>query len=205
MTDTNTAVLDQDAPIANEPQTDAPEQNDEQVADAPVVEPVQEAKVAKASADRYPAEEIGEALGKRLKAAHEAGWTRPKITQLVAQVKRVEHDDDVDGAKVPDTFELVAEGGDGVFMGGSALWRSRDGRVHVDEVPYLTAVLDAIDAGDVQLPAKATKDAGKLQERLDALQARVVAAESLLEEAATAKRADDVRQGVAAALEALKA
>lgn len=196
----DTAVIDQDvvepaeqvAEVAHEEQA-----SDAQTSDVQSTEEV--AETAK-SDDRYPAKEIGQALGQRLAAAHEAGWTRPRVTALVAQVKRVEG---TDGQ--PDTFELSSNEGEGFKMGGSALWRSRDGRIHADEVPYLTAVLDAIDAGDVQLPERPTKDAGKLKEQRDALQAKLDGVRELAQSAVDAKSAKEVREALALVLEALDA
>lgn len=191
----DTAVINQDVvEPAEQVAVVAPE---EQTSDAQSTEEV--AETAK-SDDRYPAKEIGQALGQRLDAAHQAGWTRPRITQLVALVKRVEG---TDGQ--PDTFELSSNEGEGFKMGGSALWRSRDGRVHTAEVPYLTAVLDAIDAGVVALPEKATKDAGKLKEQRDALQATLNDVRELAQSAVDAKSAKEVREVLAAILEAIDA
>lgn len=196
----DTAVIDQDVVEPAEQVAEvAPEEqaSDAQTSDAQSTEEV--AETAK-SDDRYPAKEIGQALGQRLAAAHEAGWTRPRVTALVAQVKRVEG---TNGQ--PDTFELSSNEGEGFKMGGSALWRSRDGRIHADEVPYLTAVLDAIDAGDVQLPERPTKDAGKLKEQRDALQAKLDGVRELAQSAVDAKSAKEVREALALVLEALDA
>lgn len=130
--------------------------------DVPATEPATEeiAQVASSVDDRYPAKETAQALGARLADAHELGWTRPKITELVARVRRLE----VEGEGDCYTLAVGDEVGDGFKMGGSALWRSRAGRVHAAEVPYLTAVLDAIEVGDVSLPERPTKDAGKLRD-----------------------------------------
>jgi len=186
---------------------DAPQVTDEQVADvapngdAQSTESTEQvAETATASDDRYPPKEVGKALGERLAKAHEAGWTRPRITALVKLVKRVE------GAEgEPDTYQLSSNEGEGFFMGGSALWRSRDGRVHAQEVPYLTAVLDAIDAGEVTLPERATKDASKLQARLDEAQDTLKAVKELAQAGVDAKSAKEVREALAAILETLDA
>jgi len=169
----DTAVQDQ----VNVDDVQVPEQNVETVetADAPEV-----AEVAKAN-DKYPAKEVGQALGARLSAAHDVGWTRPMIQKLVASVKI----EDVSGP---------AEDADGFTMGGSALWRSRDGRVHDAEVPYLTAVLDWIDAGTVQLPEKSTKNPAKLQERLLAAQTSLDAIKALAEGSTELKKVGELRE-----------
>lgn len=186
----DTAVIEQDVQDVQDEQT-------AEAAPAETPEPAQTEQVAETakSDDRYPAKEIGQALGQRLAAAHEAGWTRPRISALVAQVNP-------EDTSQPDP-ELDA--GLRFKMGGSALWRSRDGRVHAGEVPYLTAVLDWIDAGVVTLPERPTKDVGKLKEQRDALQSSLDKIAELAESSVELKGVAPLREVLAAIAEQAKA
>lgn len=161
--------------------------------EAPEVPAEQVAEVA-TSNDRYPNAEVALEIGRRLRAAHEAGWTRPKVQALVALVRRTEGEGDQ-----PDVYALspLPNEGDGFTMTGSALWRTRDGRVHVNEVPYITCVLDAIDAGEVTLPERPTKDAGKLRASVSALQARLDAVQALAEGSTDVKGVGGLREVLA--------
>jgi len=118
-----TAVLDTPAPVTS----DAPE--------APVVTPKAPAEPKPAKADKYPAKEVGQAIAARVAAVREAGFNRPLLQKLVAEVN----------------ISGEGEGGDGFFMAGSALWRTEKGNVHADEVEYITAVLDKIESGEIKL------------------------------------------------------
>lgn len=178
----NTAVIDNET-------AEAPE------VVAEVAETEQVAEVA-TSNSRYPDEAIGLEISRRMKAAHKDGWTFPRFEQLVAQVKRSEGAGDE-----PDTYALSSNEGDGYFMGGSALWRTREGRVHVPEVPYITAVLDAIDRGRVTLPEKPTKDAGKLRATVEGLQARLQAVQELAAGSTDVKGVGGLREVLAAILD----
>lgn len=157
------------ADVAPEAPVEGDQSGDDQSGDQSGDEGAQEetANVATAE-DRYPVKDVRSTLATRLAAAHEAGWTRPRLTELIKQVAL----DDLTGP---------SEQGDKFYMGGSALFRTRNGNVHSGEVKYLTAVLDWIDAGVVQLPEKLTKNPAKLQERLDALEAKVAALSSTLD------------------------
>lgn len=179
------------ADVAPEAPVEGDQPSDDQSGDQPVVEDAQEetANVATAE-DRYPAKGMRSTLATRLAAAHEAGWTRPRLTELIKQVN---------GSDV----SAPSQNGDGFYMGGSALFRTRNGNVHTGEVAYLTAVLDWIDAGVVELPEKLTKNPAKLQERLDALEAKVTALSSTLDAVRVVAEGSTDVKGVGALREVL--
>lgn len=82
------------------------------------------APVSESAGGRYAPAEVASSVADRVKAARTAGFSRSQLEALVAEA--------------------------GGYMGGSALWRTEAGRVHADEVPYITEVLDKIDAKAVE-------------------------------------------------------
>jgi hypothetical protein len=193
MNDTITADVQTEEIVANVA-PEAPVESDQQTGDetsnAPDEGGAEEtANVAK-SEDRYPEKPVRKLLAERLAAAHDAGWTRPRLTELIKQVNG-------------DAPDAPSDEPDGFYMGGSALFRTRNGNVHAGEVKYLTAVLDWIDAGVVQLPEKVTKNPAKLQERLAAFEAQVASLQAALDGVRQAAEASSDVKGVGALREVL--
>jgi hypothetical protein len=193
MNDTITADVQIEEIVADvapvEP-TEGEQTGDERTSDAPAEGGAEETANVATAEDRYPAKPVRDLLAERLRAAHVAGWTRPKLTELIKQVK------------ISEPAEPSAEG-DGFYMGGSALFRTGNGNVHTGEVQYLTAVLDWIDAGVVQLPEKITKNPAKLQERLEVFEARVASLQAALDGVRQAAEASSDVKGVGALREVL--
>lgn len=205
----NTAVIDQDVAdqdVVDSVQTDQPVEQPAGVAppaEQPEATAEAVAETAKAG-NRYPADAERQRIAQLLWDWQNAGWTRPALEKLIKRVKRVETEDG-------DVYQLAELGeGDGFYMGGSALWRSRNGNVFIEEVPYLDCVAAAMSEGTVGLDVKATKNPAKLAERLDAvtserdgLQERLDAAVEAAQAGVDAKNAAGVREALARVLEAL--
>lgn len=175
----NTAVMDKPATSVKPAKGAKPK--DPAELPAKVVEdvPAGDVKPAAAADSRYPAQDVRDSIAARLRAAHDAGWTRPRISDEVGVV--------------------------GGSMGGSALWRTAKGNVQTHEVPYVTQVLDKIDAGELTLPEKATKNPAKLAERLTAAQSLLDQVKELAEAGNASKTAKEAREALAAIVEAVSA
>lgn len=157
-----TAVLETATPAPAPAPAKRVKRNQAEPAATVAPEQVQEAPESPQADSRYPAESVAQSIATRLLAAREAGWSRTQLSELVE--------------------------GEGGNMKGAALWRSEQGRVHVDEVEYLTRVLDQIELGAVAPP----KRPSKAHAHVDTL--RVAQALGLIEAAGDVKRLADYKQ-----------
>lgn len=119
----------------------AAERNAQNATDVPSAS-VEAPEAAPTADSRYPAPKVAQEVARRVKAARDLGFSRTRLEELVE-----------------------AEGGN---MTPANLWRAEQGRVHVAELAYLEPVLDKIDSGKIELPAKPVKDPKALQAKVDA-------------------------------------